>query len=117
MTAIPPQPDARSGTAPMPLARLARLIRSKNAGPFVLTFDIMFDDEARYLRVKRSGVLSRERVASLYGLPPDRVQFFFCDLALAVKASIPRPVTQGDVGDSDGHGGQQYAPLMDLLIP
>ena len=26
------------------LAELARLIRSKNAGPFELTFDIMFDD-------------------------------------------------------------------------
>lgn len=99
------------------LASLARLIRSKNAGPFVLTFDIMFEDEARYRRVRDSGVITRELVASLYNLAPDRVQLFFCDPALAVKASIPRPVTQGDVGDSDGHGGQQYAPLMAIEIP
>ena len=99
------------------LASLARLIRSKNAGPFVLTFDIMFDDEERYRRVRDSGMLTRERIAQIYGLPPQQVQFFLCDHALAIKASIPRPVTQGDVGDADGHGGQQYAPLMDIEIP
>lgn len=99
------------------LARLARLIRSKNAGPFELTFDIMFEDAATYERVKRSGAVTRETVAACYGLPPERVKFFYCDNALAVKASIPRPVFQGDPADSDGHGGQQYAPLMEIEVP
>jgi len=99
------------------LARLARLIRSKNAGPFELTFDIMFDDAATYRRVKDSGRLTREAIATRYGLPPRNVKFFFCDNALAIKASIPRPINQGDPGDADGHGGQQYAPLMDIEIP
>jgi len=35
----------------------------------------------------------------------------------AFKASIPRPHFQGDIRDSDGHGGQQYAPLMEIEIP
>lgn len=99
------------------LAELARLIRSKNAGPFELTFDVMFDDEAVYRRVKNSGVLTPEAVAARYGLEPSQVKFFYCDNALAVKASIPRPCFQGDLRDADGHGGQQYAPLMDLEIP
>jgi len=99
------------------LARLARLIRSKNAGPFELTFDIMFDDAATYRRVKESGVLTRERIAACYRLEPSQVKFFLCDNALAIKASIPRPYIQGDPLDSDGHGGQQYAPLMDIEIP
>lgn len=99
------------------LARLARLIRSKNAGPFELTFDIMFDDADSYERVKRSGAVSREVVAACYRLPADQVKFFYCDAALAIKASIPRPFTQGDLRDSDGHGGQQYAPLLDIEIP
>ena len=105
------------GANPTTLGSLARLIRSKNAGPFMLTFDIMFEDEARYRRVKDSGVLTRERVGAIYGLPPGEVLFFWCDNALAVKASIPRPIVQGDVGDPDGHGGQQYAPLIDIEIP
>jgi len=99
------------------LAQLAKLIRSKNAGPFELTFDIMFDDAATYERVKRSGALSCETVAATYGLPADKVKFFYCDNALAIKASIPRSPPQGDLGDADGHGGQQYAPLMDIEIP
>jgi hypothetical protein len=99
------------------LAKLAKLIRSKNAGPFELTFDIMFDDEATYRRVKESGKVSRESIALNYGLPPRDVKFFFCDNALAIKASIPRPSPQGDLGDADGHGGQQYAPLMEIEIP
>ena len=99
------------------LATLARLIRSKNAGPFELTFDIMFDDAATYRRVKESGMLTRKRIAACYRLEPSQVKFFLCDNALAIKASIPRPVVQGDPRDSDGHGGQQYAPLMDIEIP
>ena len=45
------------------LATLAKVIRSKNAGPFELTFDIMFDDVAKYERVKASGVINAARIA------------------------------------------------------
>ena len=98
------------------LAQLAKLMRSKNAGPFELTIDIMFEDEATYERVKRCGAVNRNVVAAVYGVAPELVRFFHSDSALAIKASIPRPIIQGDVGDSDGHGGQQYAPLMDIEI-
>ena len=99
------------------LADIASLMRSKNAGPFMLTIDIMFDDLSVYERVKESGALSRAVVAEKYGLLENKVMFFYCDTALAIKASIPRPITQGDIGDSDGHGGQQFIPLMDIDIP
>jgi hypothetical protein len=99
------------------LGELARLIRSKNAGPFELTFDIMFADREVYERVRDSGVLTRDVVAARYGVPAADVKFFVCDNALAFKASIPRPHFQGDVLDSDGHGGQQYAPLMAIEVP
>ena len=100
----------------MKLWQITKLIRSKNAGPFELTFDIMFDDDATYQRVKNSGALTREVVAQRYNLPVGDVKFFYCDHACAIKASIPRPYFQGDPRDSDGHGGQQYAPLMDIEI-
>ena len=99
------------------LAELARLIRSKNAGPFVLTFDVMFDDEAAYQRVKSSGAITPDLIAERFNVQVEHARLFFCDPAWAVKISIPRPVSQGDVGDADGHGGQQYAPLMDIEIP
>jgi Domain of unknown function (DUF4387) len=99
------------------LGQLACLIRSKNAGPFELTFDIMFDDRAQFDRVRRSGVLSRALIARLFRLPEGEVRFFVVPEALAFKASIPRPCFQGDLLDADNHGGQQYAPLIDIPIP
>ena len=63
-----------------------------------------------------AGALTREAVAARYNLPASEVKFFYCDHAYAIKASIPRPFFQGDPRDSDGHGGQQYAPLMDIEI-
>jgi hypothetical protein len=101
----------------MKLVQLTSLIRSKNAGPFSLTFDIMFADEMSYLRVKRSGALNVPMFARLYQCDPETVRFFECDNALAFKFSIPRPIFQGDLGDGDLHGGQQFMPLVDIEIP
>jgi hypothetical protein len=100
----------------MKLADIAALIRSKNAGPFTLTFDIMFADQVSYERVKNSGVLTQASFAKLYGCPEEKVRFFQCDNALAFKFSIPRPLTQGELGDGDMHGGQQFVPLMNVEI-
>jgi len=101
----------------MKLVQLTNLIRSKNAGPFSLTFDIMFANESNYQRVKRSGVLNTRLFADLYRCDPATVRFFECDNALAFKFSIPRPIFQGEPGDGDLHGGQQFMPLVDIEIP
>lgn len=99
------------------LRDLARLIRSKNAGPFMLTTDIMFADEKSYKHVRDSGVISAAFVSKLYSVSPELVQITHVDPALAIKVSIPRPVPSGDVADTDVFGGQQYGPLVDLEIP
>jgi hypothetical protein len=67
--------------------------------------------------VKESGVLTIARFAALYRCPPQQVQFFECDNARAFKFSIPRLIAQGDLGDGDMHGGQQFVPLMDIEVP
>ena len=99
------------------LGQLARLIRSKNAGPFDLTFDIMFDRPEDYARVVASGVLNAGQFARLFHVPVEAVQFFEHATALAIKVSIPRPFGQCDAGDGDCFGGQQYGPLVTLQVP
>jgi hypothetical protein len=99
------------------LGDLAQLIRSKNAGAFMLTFDVMFKEEAVYRRVLASRVLTKQSFAALYNVPEDEVLFFEHEAARAIKISIPRPYTQGDIDDGDTYGGQQHAPLVDLQIP
>lgn len=99
------------------LGELAKLIRSKNAGPFMLTFDVMFGDETSYRRVLRSGVLTKASFARMYRVPEEDVSFFEHDAAFAIKISIPRPYIQGDRDDGDMYGGQQHGPLVELPVP
>ena len=100
------------------LADIARVIRSKNAGPFELTFDVMFDQPEVYRRVKSSGVVTRQSLAALYGVADEDVtNFQFFEPALAFKLTIRRPGKQGSVGETDTFGAQQHAPLMELRIP
>ncbi len=99
------------------LGEVARLIRSKNAGPFMLTFDIMFKDEVSYRLVIDKRVLSPAAIARLYGLEESAVMFFAHPVARAIKISIPRPYVQCDLDDGDAYGGQQHAPLVDLEVP
>ncbi|MCA8488148.1 DUF4387 domain-containing protein [Burkholderia multivorans] len=100
----------------MQLSDIAAMIRSKNAGPFVLTFDILFSDDESYQLVKRSGALNVEMFSRLYHTKPDKVRFFECDSARAFKFSIPHPFTQGALGASDLHGGQQFVPLLKVRV-
>jgi len=96
---------------------VAQLIRSKNAGPFSLTFDFMFDRFEDYRRVRDSGVINPEIFSRIYGTPLQDVQIYSVDVARGIKVTIPRPITQGDLEDSDSYGGQLFGPLVDLEVP
>ncbi len=99
------------------LRDIAQLVRSKNAGPFTLTFDIMFDRFEDYQRVRDSGAISQELFARLYRVPIEDVQVYGVDAAQGIKATIPRPTTQGALEDSDCYGGQLFGPIADIEIP
>ncbi|WP_227764473.1 DUF4387 domain-containing protein [Zhaonella formicivorans] len=97
---------------------LAVVIRSKNAGPYELTFDLIFKDSATYQRVKKSGFFTPELFAELYRVPlADVISFVEFDPANAIKCTIRRPRAAGDVGETDVYGAQQHAPLLDLAVP
>lgn len=101
-----------------PLKDLAKTIRSKNAGVNKITFDIIFREAEAYERVRRSGALTRERMAALYRIPLERISDFVeYDPGLAIKFTIYRLRPSGSAGDGDIFGAQQYAPLLDLPIP
>jgi len=99
------------------IADLAVLVRSKNAGPFWLTIDIMFDDEQNYRRVRDSEVVNRAGIARMFRRDPEDIIVVNHDVALAIKVSFPRPQSSGSKYDSDVYGGQQYAPLLSLTVP
>ena len=97
---------------------LASTIRSKNAGVDHITFDIMFRDRANFERVRDSGVLSKESMSTLYGLPLERVtDFVVFEPANAIKFTIRRARPSGSIPDTDVFGCQHYPPLYDVRIP
>jgi hypothetical protein len=98
------------------LWQFTKLIRSKNAGPFELTFDIMFKDEESFRKVINSGKLSAELIAQLYKVERKQVRFFVIDPLHTIKISIPRSIFSGDVQDTDVYGGQFHGPLVKLQV-
>jgi Domain of unknown function (DUF4387) len=99
------------------IADLAVLVRSKNAGPFWLTIDVMFDDPAAYRRVRDSDAINRAGIARMFRREPAEIIVVNHDAALAIKVSFPRPQSSGSKYDSDVYGGQQYAPILALPVP
>ncbi|MDX6740657.1 DUF4387 domain-containing protein [Actinocorallia sp. A-T 12471] len=93
------------------------LVRSKNAGPFTLTFDFMAKDEFTFAALCATGALHPGLFASLFHVAEGDVAVTAVPAALAIKVSLPRPVVQGARGDSDTYAGQQYGPLMALTLP
>ncbi|HEX9844274.1 MAG TPA: DUF4387 domain-containing protein [bacterium] len=96
---------------------LARVCKSKNAGPFELTIDVVFDTPELYRAVGATGVLGPALFARLYGVDARDVIFTPYPAGLAYKATLVRAVPSGDLGDTDVYGCQQHAPLLEVEIP
>ena len=96
---------------------IAKACKSKNAGPFELTLDVVFDERSMYERVRATGVLGPALFARLYHVREEDVLFSEYPAGNAFKATIPRLIASGDVGDTDVYGAQQHAPLLDVDIP
>ena len=100
------------------LSELAGTIRSKNAGVNQVIFDIVFNDAEIYEKVKKSGVLTKESMAKLYNIKPERISHFVeFDVINAIKFTIYRTSPNGGPGESDVLGCQQYGPLLDIEVP
>lgn len=98
------------------LSDLAAIIRSKNAGPFRVTLDILFTDPGTYRRVRDSGAVTAETVAAAYGISRSEVSSLFnVDMANAIKVTLRRRA-QGAFGETDMYGCQQHAPLLSLPV-
>lgn len=103
----------------MKLHEMAKVLRSKSAGPFKVTLDVFFESLSLYEHVRNSGVLTKELVAELYNIRPEEVEgIYFVDMARGIKITIPKPQNEatGDPHCRDIYGAQQYIPLLNVEI-
>lgn len=102
----------------MRLYDLAGVIRSKNAGPFTLTIDLLFRRPEDLEQVLAAPAFRAEPIAVLYGVPADSVRIHAFRRVRAIKVSMPRPQgCSGAADDTDVYGSQQHFPLAQLEIP
>jgi hypothetical protein len=89
------------------LIDLASILRSKNAGPLNTTFDIIFKDQEAYNKVKKSGVINKKLISKLYKVAEEDILIMEFGVVRAIKITIPRKITSGDIKDTDIYGCQQ----------
>ncbi|TIC90152.1 hypothetical protein CH35J_012168 [Colletotrichum higginsianum] len=134
-----PSPSTRSGketstsanasqgsASPLPpetLSDISRVLRSKNAGPYEITMDVMFESQAVFEAVEASGLLSPANVAEALCVGPEDIVWsgFFAP-ALAFKVTIPRfragkMASAGSFMENDIHGSQQHLGLSVMKLP
>lgn len=99
------------------LIDIASVIRSKNSGPYEITFDVIFKDFETYEKVKQAKAFTEEMFAELYQIDrKDIIGMVYFDPAKAIKITIVRPIPSGALGERDVYGAQQHSPLMNLIL-
>jgi hypothetical protein len=95
---------------------VCRHVRSKVAGPFWVTIDLMFDSQENYDRYAQSPALSAESIAAIYQVVPETISLYPIPQLRVLKISYPRRSPQGSIEERDLHSGQQYTYLLNVEL-
>ena len=99
------------------LKDVANVIRSKNAGPFELTLDILLKEQEMFEKMRAADIINKQTIAQLYQIPvEDVLSIVYFPNAKAIKATIVRPLPSGALGERDVYGAQQHGPLVGLTF-
>ncbi len=99
------------------LREVASVIRSKNAGPFELTLDVLLKDDETFRLLKDANAINKKLISELYHTPEENIiSIVYFPNARAIKATIIRPYPSGALQERDVYGAQQHYPLMNCEI-
>ena len=99
------------------LKDIANVIRSKNAGPFELTLDVLLKEQEMFEKLRNADIINKKVIAQLYQISEeDVISIVYFPNAKAIKATIVRPLPSGALGERDVYGAQQHAPLVNFTF-
>ena len=98
------------------VAEACHHVRSKNAGPFWVTFDLFFKGPVNFQRYANCPALGPQLFERFFGADPALVKHFPVPGLDMVKISYPRSTPQGGVVERDMHCGQQFVRLLDIEL-
>lgn len=96
------------------LVEYTRILRSKNAGPLYITFDLIFENREDMEYVAKA--LTVETVARAYQVNPEKVSIISYEVVNSIKITFPRKHISGSLEDNDIYGCQQHVPLANIEI-
>ena len=96
------------------LIEYTKILRSKNAGPLFITFDMIFDnaDNMRYI----SDNLTKKAISDAYGVSEEKIDIIVYEVVNSIKITFPRKHISGSLEDDDIYGCQQHMPLAEIMI-
>ena len=91
-----------------------KILRSKNAGPLFITFDLIFHNNAdmRYVSER----LTKEHIAKAYDIPVEKIDIIVYSVVNSIKITFPRKNISGSLADTDIYGCQQHGPLANIVL-
>lgn len=91
-----------------------KILRSKNAGPLFITFDLIFNnnEDMRYVSER----LTKEHISEAYDVSVDKIDIIVYDVVNSIKITFPRKNISGSLNDTDIYGCQQHVPLSNIEI-
>lgn len=98
------------------LRDVCRHVRSKNAGPYWVTFDLFFDGAETFEKYQGSEALGPKLFERLFGADPSLVRHYPVPDLNVVKISYARTSAQGGVVERDMHCGQQFVRLLEVKL-
>ena len=96
------------------LINYTKILRSKNAGPLFITFDLIFNNNEDLLYISQN--LTKEHIAEAYDVPVHKIDIIVYEVVNSIKITFPRKNISGSLEDTDIYGCQQHIPLANIEI-
>lgn len=96
------------------LIEYTKILRSKNAGPLFITFDLIFNsaEDMKYVEER----LMKKDIADAYDVSVDKIDIISYEVVNSIKITFPRKHISGCLADNDIYGCQQHMALANLKL-
>ena len=91
-----------------------KILRSKNAGPLFITFDLIFNTKEDMEYVAKR--LTKEHASKAYDVSEEKIDIIPYEVVNSIKITFPRKNISGSLEDSDIYGCQQHVPLAEIVL-
>ncbi len=91
-----------------------KILRSKNAGPLFITFDLIFNckEDMEYVEQR----LKKTDVAKAYNVDEEKIDIISYGVVNSIKITFPRKNISGCLADNDIYGCQQHMKLANIEL-